>query len=373
MPGDRRPRRVLMTADTVGGVWDYSLELARGLADRGVVVTLATMGRAPAPDQRREAARNPALTLVESAYRLEWMDDPWADVARAGVWLQDIAAASPPDVVHLNGYAHGALDWPAPSIVVGHSCACSWFEAVHRSPAPPQWDRYRRVVSAGLRSADAVVAPSWPMLRALEAHYGATGGIVIPNGRTVTGRAVTEKRPVVLCAGRAWDPAKNLEALSAVADRLSWPVYAAGDTTGPDGHAVALHGIRCLGRLPSGELAGWLTQAAIFAAPARYEPFGLSILEAALAGCALVVGDIPSLREHWEGAATFVPPDDHDALAAALEGCIRDEAARREQARRARARAASFNSARMTSAYLELYAAVMETSRRTEREVPCAS
>ncbi len=31
--------------------------------------------------------------------------------------------------------------------------------------------------------------------------------------------------------------------------------------------------------------------------PARYEPFGLSVLEAALSGCALVLGDIPSLRE----------------------------------------------------------------------------
>ena len=38
------PRKVLMTADTVGGVWTYAVELARGLADRGVEVALATMG-----------------------------------------------------------------------------------------------------------------------------------------------------------------------------------------------------------------------------------------------------------------------------------------------------------------------------------------
>jgi glycosyltransferase involved in cell wall biosynthesis len=362
-----------MTADTVGGVWDYALELARGLADRGVAVTLATMGRPPAPDQRREAGRNAALTLVESTYRLEWMEDPWEDVARAGAWLQDLAAANRPDIVHLNGYAHGALDWPAPSVVVGHSCACSWFEAVRRSPAPREWDRYRRAVAAGLRGADAVVAPSRPMLRALEAHYGATGGTVIPNGRSAAHPTVIHKRSFVLCAGRAWDPAKNLEAVAAVADRLSWPVYAAGDTCGPDGRAVTLRGVRCLGRLPSGELAGWVAQAAIFAAPARYEPFGLSILEAALAGCALVLGDIPSLRAHWDGAATFVAPDDHDALAAALERCIRDEGTRVEHARRARARAAAFSSARMTRAYVDLYASVMDMPRRARSGMPCAS
>ena len=54
-------------------------------------------------------------------------------------------------------------------------------------------------------------------------------------------------------------------------------------------------------------------RAAIYALPARYEPFGLSILEAALSGCALVIGDIPSLREIWADAALFVPSDGHDA------------------------------------------------------------
>ena len=35
--------RVLMTADTVGGVWTYALELAGALAPLGVDITLATM------------------------------------------------------------------------------------------------------------------------------------------------------------------------------------------------------------------------------------------------------------------------------------------------------------------------------------------
>ena len=39
-----RVDRVLMTADTVGGVWTYALDLARKLAGRGCEVTLATMG-----------------------------------------------------------------------------------------------------------------------------------------------------------------------------------------------------------------------------------------------------------------------------------------------------------------------------------------
>ena len=47
MAGDRRLRRILMTADTIGGVWSYALELAQGLVRHGVEVALATMGRVP--------------------------------------------------------------------------------------------------------------------------------------------------------------------------------------------------------------------------------------------------------------------------------------------------------------------------------------
>ena len=107
--------RVLMTADTVGGVWTYALELAAGLAQRGVETVLATMGAALADAQREAAERVPGLRIAESAYRLEWMDDPWDDVARAGEWLLRLRDRVQPDLVHLNGYAHGALDWGCPS------------------------------------------------------------------------------------------------------------------------------------------------------------------------------------------------------------------------------------------------------------------
>ncbi len=54
-----------------------------------------------------------------------------------------------------------------------------------------------------------------------------------------------------------------------------------------------------VGRLGPEEMREQYARAAIFAHPARYEPFGLSVLEAALSGCALVLGDISSLRELW--------------------------------------------------------------------------
>jgi glycosyltransferase involved in cell wall biosynthesis len=97
-------------------------------------------------------------------------------------------------------------------------------------------------------------------------------------------------------------------------------------------------------------------RAALYALPARYEPFGLSVLEAALAGCALVLGDIPSLREVWGDAALFVAPEDRDGLAGALEWLMSRPAERERLAARARERALTFSPRRMARAYLHLYA-----------------
>src|SRR5829696_7836189 len=98
--------KVLMTADTVGGVWTYALELIRGFAPHGVCVALATMGAPLSRDQWSEINELSNVRVFESGFRLEWMDDPWRDVAAAGKWLLNIAERFNPDVIHLNSYAH---------------------------------------------------------------------------------------------------------------------------------------------------------------------------------------------------------------------------------------------------------------------------
>jgi glycogen synthase len=359
------PRCILMTTDTVGGVWNYALELCRGLGGHGVAVVLATMGPAPREDQRAEVARLGHVTLCESTFRLEWMDEPWDDVARAGEWLLGLERRFRPDVVHLNGFAHGALPWSAPALVVGHSCVLSWWRAVRGGEAPAEWQRYRAAVADGLAGAQMIIAPSRAMLRALQEHYGqgdfsrATrfeNALVIPNGRNAADFTSTaDKEPFVLSVGRLWDEAKNAQALAAIAPQLGWPVCVAGDTAAPNGAPCALPNVRSLGRCDARTLAGHYACAAIYALPARYEPFGLSALEAALSGCALVLGDIPSLRELWEGAAIFVPPNDHDALRDGINALIHDAPCRSRVAARARMRAANFSAHQMTERYLETY------------------
>jgi glycosyltransferase involved in cell wall biosynthesis len=347
---------VLMTADAVGGVWSYALRLAAGLAPHGVRTTLAVLGPSPDAAQRQAALAVPGLTLLHRPFRLEWMDDPWADVERSGEWLAEVEESLSPDVVHLNGYALAARRWRAPVVVVAHSCVLSWWEAVRGEPAPAAWDGYRRAVAAGVHAADVVVAPTRAMLAALERHYGAPrAAAVIANAADAREFAPRAKEPFVLTAGRLWDEAKNVAALDAAAAALPWPVYVAGGTRSPDGGERTLAAARPLGVLNGTALAEWMGRAAVYALPARYEPFGLSALEAALAGCALVLGDIPSLRELWDGAARFVAPGDTDALAAALRRLAADADARDALAARARKRALTLTPERMARGYLAQY------------------
>lgn len=406
--------RVLMTADTVGGVFSYAVTLCRELVRRGVDVVLATMGAPLQPGQRAALAGVAAgsearagLHVVESSYRLEWMAEPWPwdEVDRAGAWLLDLEARWQPDVVHLNGYAHGSLPWRAPVLMVAHSCVLSWWRAVKGEDAPPAWDTYRRRVRQGLAGARLVVAPTRAMLHALiRCHGPLSAARVIWNGCDAVGAvagaasggaadgaagagapgaadgavAVMDKQPLVMSAGRFWDQAKNLGALAACSASLPWPVYVAGAMEPPgDAHATAStvfddpsaaaqgapvtgpeHArghVRPLGWLPPADLARWLSRASIYALPARYEPFGLSVLEAALCGCALVLGNIPSLRELWAGAAVFVPPDEPAVLGRAIAGLAARPERRRALAARARARARDFSAGRMVEQYLAAY------------------
>lgn len=345
-----------MTTDAVGGVWQYSLELSRHLERSGVRVTLVSFGPPPRPAQVTEAARHKNVRLLIAEHRLEWMDEPWADVDDAGEWLLSLERDSRPDVIHLNQFSFGALLWRAPALVVGHSCVYSWWQAVRGGRPGPHWQEYHRRVAEGLQGADLVVTPTTAMMRALRRCYGVpVRRRVIPNGRDPQRFRPEIKQNFVLTAGRAWDQAKNVVALDRVASNLPWPVYALGPTEQPDGAKMELKHLNSTGALDGQGAAQWFGRAAIYAHPALYEPFGLCALEAGLSGCALVLSDIASLGELWHGAAFFVPPHDERELTRTLLHLIGHPALREAFGKLARERALLYSAGRMGQQYLSVY------------------
>jgi glycogen synthase len=344
-----------MTADTVGGVWSYALDLCRSLPEIDFV--LATLGPPARPEQLAAAARVANVTLAQSDFRLEWMAGGQADIPASRRWLETLVERHAADLVHINGFAQACLGSRRPVVTVAHSDVLSWWMAVHGTPAPPQWNEYRRQVVCGLGAASCVVAPTKAVHDDLRRQYGRPlrNAIVIPNGIDHRLFSSQPKRPVIMAAGRIWDAAKNLRLLDDIAPRLACPIEIAGDLAHPEHGVARLLHARPLGVLAPAELRNRLEQAAIFAAPALYEPFGLGILEAAAAGCALVLGDIASLRENWAGAAVLVPPADRGQWLGALGRLIGDRRERERLGAAARARAERFTPAGTGERYLAVY------------------
>lgn len=348
--------RVLMTADTSVDVWTFSMELAATLAQSGSQVELAVLGDPATPAQRAEADAIPRLHLHEGRYPLQWTEESWLSADQAGEWLMDLERRLSPEIVHLNGYVHGALPWRAPVVMTGHACALSWWEAVHGSPLPSTLDRYAEEVRRGLRAAHVVAVPTRAMRDAVARLYGERASVrVIPNSRSIAPPPVSPKRHRVLCVGDLRDPSKNAAALDRVAARLSWPVVVASQTRLRNGESIRLKNARALSTLDRASLARAYAGAAIFALPALYEPFGYGALEAALSGCALVLGDIPTMREIWGEDACYVPPRDDQALLQTLRWLIDDRHVRRDYARRAKARAVEFTPERTAASYRDVY------------------
>lgn len=356
----RNPRHhVLMTTDTVGGVWTYTTELCRGLARFGTHVSLLSMGGPPDDAQRRSISVLSNVTLIPTAYRLEWMPDCEDDLKRSGRLLLAVERMLRPDIVHINGYWHAALPFDAPRLVVTHSCVPSWWAACRDTPLPPEWAPYREWVRKAVLAANIVVAPTAAYLRELQHLYGAARhSLVIWNGRDATFFTNGPKQNVALAAGRLWDEAKNIAIVCEAARGLNVPIVVAGDSSGPQGGALEMRNVTALGKLSPEELVRWMSSAAIFVAPSRYEPFGLGILEAALSFCALVLSDLPSLRELWDGAALFIDPNDVDGLRRILRDLAADPAKAAKLGREARTRAETYSVERMTQAYHQAYSAL---------------
>ena len=326
-----------MTTDAVGGVWRYSVELAAGFAERGVETVLAVLGPAADEAQRREAESVTGLTLAQMELPLDWTAESPDDLRRASSGLRRLSSLTAAASVHLHAPALvGHAPWPMPVVAVAHSCVGTWWRQVRDGDMPADLAWRADATASGLHLANAVVAPSRAHAEALEQVYGVPGLCVIHNGRRPLPTGAGPRGRAVLTAGRLWDEGKRVAWLDRAAAGLDAPVRAAGPLARPGGAAASFAHLDLLGTLDEPALAAAHADASVFASVPAYEPFGLAVLEAAQAGMALVLSDIPSLRELWDGAALFVP--DEAALLPALRRALEDSeplgAAARERAGR---------------------------------------
>jgi glycosyltransferase involved in cell wall biosynthesis len=358
--------RLLLVTDAVGGVWVYSLELARALRAHGVETILAVMGPEPNAKQRAQAS---GFRLLDTGLPLDWMPTSPGAMRRAGEAIAALARAEGADIVQTCSAALLAdCEFDQPCIAVQHSCVASWWSAVRGTPLPGEFAWRRDLVECGLNRASAIVAPTAAFAAETSRMYDLCRPVMaIHNGRHPVVPSPVPQSDFVFTASRLWDEGKNICVLDAAAANIGVPFQAAGPVEGPNGARGHFDNLQLLGEISESRLAGLLAARPVYASAALYEPFGLSVLEAAFAGCALLLSDIPTHRELWRGAARFVPADDPEAFREAANRLIADPAEREALGQVAALRARAFTPEAMAERMAGLY---FRTTRSVQRAVP---
>lgn len=364
--------KVLITADAVGGVWQYSTDLARGLSKLGIDTVIAVTGPPPSRAQTEAAGAIKGAALIETGMPLDWLADSRASVKRIGEAVARLADRHRADVVQLNAPALAAeAKFARPVVAVAHSCIATWWSAVKEEKLAGDYRWRAELTGRGLAAADIIVAPTEAFAEATRQAYALKRRpVTVHNGRSALPLAKGAQHDCAFTAGRLWDKGKNVATLDRAASMLPIPLHAAGPTRGPSGDMIELRHAHGLGTLDERQIARWLAARPVFVSAALYEPFGLAVLEAAAAECPLVLSDIPTFRELWHGVAAFVDPLDSARFAETVSLIVRDDFARAEMGRAARERAARFTVDAMAGKMAAIYARL---AARTEAGVRSAS
>lgn len=342
-----------MTVDAVSGIWQYAMTLGLALKLAGCQVVFAGLGPRPTAAQAAEA--NDAGMLVWGDAPLDRMVRRAERLRDVGPWLAGVLRLQRPDLVQVNLPTQAAgLQTDIPVVGVCHSCLATWFRAVEGTAAPPALAWHDALMRAGLDACDAVVAPSAAQARATEAAHGIAGIVTVANA-TALAPCPPGGGTGVVAAGQWWDRGKNGDVLVAAADLCRWSVRLVGATAAADGRRLETGQAEATGPLPHDQAVEALAAAGIVVAPSLYEPFGLAALDAARLGRPLVLSDIPTHREIWDGAAEFFDPRDAPALAALLDRLAAAPRERRRLGAAAQARSADFTPDRQAQEMLGLY------------------
>jgi glycosyltransferase involved in cell wall biosynthesis len=360
--------RVLLTTDTVGGVWTFTKELAVELIRQHHSVAMVSFGQLPSPEQSEWSARtadrhSDKFQYHASSVPLEWMKDNERAYSAGEAELLRIADQFAPDILHTNQFCFGKLPLSIPKIATAHSDVLSWAQAckpdgLERSP----WlSRYCEMVQEGLHGADAVVAPTSWMMNALANNFEVRASrYVIMNGRSIIPVRSADGRALrAVTAGRLWDEAKNIVSLESVNSPI--PIVVAGSFAFDVVSAPRIPAnLEFRGVLSEAALLELFNSSSIYIACSVYEPFGLAAVEAASCGCAVICNDIPSLREVWADAAIYY--SDTQSLEAVLHTFHSSPALLAEARSRSLLRARRLTARNMAQQYRTLYKQVIARS-----------
>jgi phosphatidyl-myo-inositol alpha-mannosyltransferase len=331
-----------------GGVQQLSGELASRLMGMGEEVVFVGAGEEwfhdgpGVEDMTVPVGRATSIVANRSRAPIALGPSSWGKVRRA---LSDV------EVLHIHEPLIPLVGWSAlsldkPTVVTFHADAPDWAGAVYRW-APWVGRRLRRAK---------VTAVSTTAARSIPEAWGEPE--IVPNAIDVDSYDVPATRIAhqVAFLGRD-EPRKGLEVLLEAWPAVQASVPSAELVVMGARRATDVAGARFTGPISEAEKRHQLASSQVYVAPnLGGESFGIVMLEAMAAGCAVVASDIPGFVDVAGGAAEHVAAGDPASLASAITGLLRDDARARDLGESARHRARMFDWSVVAGRYRNLYA-----------------
>lgn len=263
------------------------------------------------------------------------------------------AAVAGADVVHIHepfvpmvGAAALLAETP-PKVATFHADPSNMVRGLYRvgSPLLRRWTGRARVVTAVSPVAAAAVKPF------AEAR-------LIPNGVDLAEYAELDvlRRPHRMVFLGRDEPRKGLDVALAAWSMIREQIPDAElHVVGAQRESV-VEGVHWLGFVPESLKRRELAAAAVYCAPhTGGESFGIVLVEAMAAGCAVVASDLESFNYVLADAGMLVPPGDPRALAETVVQLLQNEDVVAELSKRGRTRASTFDRSRVLELYLQAY------------------
>jgi glycosyltransferase involved in cell wall biosynthesis len=221
----------------------------------------------------------------------------------------------------------------------------------------PAW---RFLLWAAVRRSRRLIAVSSATAEDLVRFYSVERGriAVIPHGVDETFFRIASERgrtePMLLCVSTL-HPHKNLDTLLRafalfVRENAGFRLTIAGlrgfyaeELERLRGELGLTEAVRFTGWIPREELYGLFRRAAAFVYPSCFEGFGMPILEALAAGIPTACSHVEPMKSIAGDAAVQFDPGSAEAIRAAIEALVHDEALRRRLIQAGPARAAEFS------------------------------
>ena len=326
--------RVLMTSSAERDIWQFTSLLVGQLAEHHAAsVLVVVLGRLPAESNIAFLCHR---AHPDATVEVQNLDGPLDNEEHAAAdqlavtrsALRDLARQWGAQVIHANHFSAVAAGFESiPVLLTAHGDQCSKHSLVDGESPPQVEPGYVEMIRRSLMTASCVVAPSGFVADCLSRWFGYRGVVrVIPYAATPFPEAMEAERKIdVVTSGDLWAPSTNFvcfQAAAALAPDLAFAAIGPLVPYGIQRTRPIAHSILFTGDASKAELNQMLANSKVYVSASTYDPTGVGSIQAALAGCRLLLSDSAFYRAIWGDRAAYFDARDVDSLLAGIRSLL---------------------------------------------------